>query len=92
MLGLRKITILERTDARKDALSRDKAWDIIRAAERVRVGKGKKVQEFFPGSDRKEDILEACLGRTGNLRAPAVRAGKILFVGFNDYRVPLIIS
>ncbi|MFO0838097.1 MAG: hypothetical protein U1D55_06175 [Phycisphaerae bacterium] len=29
-------------------------------------------------------LLAAILGRTGNLRAPAMRAGKALFVGFSE--------
>ena len=57
MFELKKITILEKADARKQGLGREDAWNIIRSVEKVRVGKGKKIIEFIPGSDRKEDIL-----------------------------------
>ena len=33
---------------------------------------------------KKEDFEKMILGRTGNLRAPAIRKGKKLFIGFNE--------
>ena len=48
------------------------------------MGKGKKVLEFNPQQDDKKEIMKACLGRTGNLRAPTIEAKNVLFVGFND--------
>lgn len=49
------------------------------------VAKGKKVLRFDmvgkrPGDD---EILELIVGRSGRLRAPAVRAGDKLLVGYN---------
>ncbi len=52
--------------------------------QKVTVGKGKKTLEFFPSSDNKEEILKHCLGRTGNLRAPAVDMDGVLYVGYNE--------
>lgn len=34
--------------------------------------------------EKKDDILKNCLGRSGNLRAPAVALGTVLTIGFND--------
>jgi arsenate reductase-like glutaredoxin family protein len=52
----------------------------------VNVYKGKKAVTFDmkkspPGKD---EFLDAVLGATGNLRAPTVRKGKTLLVGFNE--------
>lgn len=49
------------------------------------MAKGKKTVEFDLESDRPsdEDLLSHLLGRSGKLRAPAVRAGSTLIVGFN---------
>ena len=47
------------------------------------VAKGKKVSEFAGGKAGK-DVVEAMLGPTGNLRAPIIRAGKTVLVGFNE--------
>jgi hypothetical protein len=48
------------------------------------VGRGKKVLEFKPSPDNMDDIMKVVLGRTGNLRSPAVQTGAVLFIGFND--------
>jgi hypothetical protein len=42
------------------------------------------VSEFKPGGRAAKDVVDAMLGPTGNLRAPTVRAGKIVIVGFNE--------
>ena len=47
------------------------------------VAKGKKVSEFAGGKASKE-VIEAMLGPTGNLRAPTLRRGKTVLVGFNE--------
>jgi len=49
----------------------------------VIVAKGKKVSEFAGGKAGKE-VVEAMLGPTGNLRAPTIRRGKTVLVGFNE--------
>ena len=65
-------------------IKEDGAWYIISQAESLAVGRGKKVQNFNPDDDNKEEILKVCLGRTGNLRAPTARSGKKVYVGFNE--------
>ncbi len=57
---------------------------MIATAENVSVGRGKKVQDFAPDDEQKDEILKVCLGRTGNLRAPTAKVGKRLYVGFNE--------
>jgi arsenate reductase-like glutaredoxin family protein len=51
------------------------------------VTKGKKVTQFkLATKDRPDDdtLAAVMLGPTGNLRAPAIRKGKKLIVGFNE--------
>jgi arsenate reductase-like glutaredoxin family protein len=50
------------------------------------VIKGKKVTAFSMTKDKPDDaaLLAHMLGPTGNLRAPTVRAGKTLLVGFGE--------
>lgn len=57
---------------------------MAKAATKVVVAKGAKVAEFSPGGKAPKEIVEAMLGPTGNLRAPCIKAGKTLIVGFND--------
>jgi len=65
---------------------------LAKSATRVVVAKGARVTEFAPGGSAGKEIVEAMLGPTGNLRAPCIRAGKTLLVGFNDdaYRDALL--
>ena len=48
------------------------------------VAKGKKVSEFPGGKGASDEAALAMLGPTGNLRAPTIRVGKTLVVGFNE--------
>lgn len=49
------------------------------------VAKGKKTVHFDMAKARPPDdeILPLILGRSGTLRAPAIRKGSVLVVGFN---------
>ena len=48
------------------------------------VAKGKKVDTFKPGGKAPKDCVDAMLGPTGNLRAPTLKVGKTVLVGFNQ--------
>ena len=64
-------------------LARRDAAELVEAAKKVIVAKGKKVQTF-PGGKATKEIVDALLGPTGNLRAPTVRCGQTLLVGFDE--------
>ena len=54
------------------------------AARHIYVAKGKKVTHFdMKDEPEEEELLKHLLGPTGNLRAPTMRRGKTLIVGFN---------
>jgi hypothetical protein len=65
-------------------LSRKDAEELAKSAVRVIVAKGKRVAEFATGGKAPKDAVDAMLGPTGNLRAPVVRSGKTVLVGFDD--------
>ena len=65
-------------------LDRKDAGAIAKAASRVIVAKGKKLEEFKPGGKAPKAVVDAMLGPTGNLRAPTIRSGKTVLVGFNE--------
>lgn len=66
--------------------ARDEALKLARSVARVVVGRGKKVLVFdmkkSPPAD--EELAEVLLGRSGNLKAPTLRIGQTLLVGFNE--------
>jgi arsenate reductase-like glutaredoxin family protein len=76
----------EQADASKNRRSREEALALARTAETVVVAKGKKVLVFDMRKDPPdEDTLAAhLLGPTGNLRAPTLRRGRTLLVGFSE--------
>jgi arsenate reductase-like glutaredoxin family protein len=63
-------------------LARKEAQDLARQATRIVVAKGKQVSEFA-GGKADEKLVQAMLGPTGNLRAPTIRKGKTVVVGFH---------
>jgi len=71
-------------DAKKETITAAGAWELINSVEKVVIGKGKKILNFKPLNRNKEEILKNALGRTGNLRAPAIKAKGALFIGYND--------
>jgi hypothetical protein len=47
------------------------------------VAKGKRVREFDVSREVDDEAVAAMLGPTGNLRAPTLRVGKTVLVGFD---------
>jgi arsenate reductase-like glutaredoxin family protein len=82
-MDAKKVEPVETVSASKK-LSRKDAEEIAKSASRVVVAKGKKVEEFETGGRAAKAVVDAMLGPTGNLRAPVVRSGKTVLVGFND--------
>lgn len=72
-------------DARKERFGSGELDPIFKGARRILACKGKKVQEFDMRSAAVTDeVLEAAvLGPSGNLRAPTLRAGSTVVVGFH---------
>lgn len=57
---------------------------MLKSANKLIAMKGKKVAEFDVKSKVGKDAVEAMLGPTGNMRAPTIKVGKSLLVGFNE--------
>lgn len=79
-----KIEIKEVIDARKEKIVEDGALDIINAAARIYIARGKKFSTYEPDGGFKEEILKNSLGRSGTLRAPTFIIGDSVIVGFNE--------
>jgi hypothetical protein len=65
-------------------LGRADAVRLVKAAKRVVVAKGKDVRTFTPGGRAPDEVVDAALGPTGNLRAPTLVVGDVLIVGWNE--------
>jgi arsenate reductase-like glutaredoxin family protein len=81
-----ELAVAERTDASKERKGRDAALALAKTADRVIVGRGKKVVAFdMRQAPPDDDTLAAyLLGPSGNLKAPTLRLGDTLLVGFSE--------
>ena len=73
-------------------LGRDDAIALAGQCDTVIVAKGKKVATFDVSAGPGDEVVNAMLGPTGNLRAPTVRSGKTLLVGFNEERYAAVLG
>jgi hypothetical protein len=78
--------VAEQVDASKQRQGRAEALALAKSVSRVVVAKGKKVVAFDMKKDPPDDDTLAAhlLGPTGNLRAPTLRTGDVLLVGFSE--------
>jgi len=67
-------------------LGQTDALALARQARRLIAAKGKKVTSVDLAKDQPSDAVLAALmlGPTGNLRAPIMRVGQTVLVGYND--------
>ncbi len=75
----------EQVDAKKTTLKGPEALALARSVKQLYVAKGQKVVHLDMKRDAPDDatLLGLILGPTGNLRAPTVRRGHTLIVGFD---------
>lgn len=57
---------------------------LAKKARAIIVAKGKKVDEFKVKGTPDDEVVDAMLGPTGNLRAPTIVVGSTLVVGFSE--------
>jgi hypothetical protein len=73
------------TDARKLRQGRAEALALARTVDTILVAKGKQLVTVDMADAPDDDTLAGLLlGPSGNLRAPTLRKGKTLCVGFNE--------
>ena len=80
MLDARGAEIADRTPASRK-LGRADAEALLADAETLYVAKGRKQAELQASDPGAADLM---LGPTGNLRAPVVRVGRTLIVGYHE--------
>jgi ABC-type arginine transport system ATPase subunit len=73
-------------DATKDRRGRAEAIELARSVGRVIAARGKKVVVFDMTNDPPDDdtLAARLLGPSGNLKAPTLRIGDTLLVGFGE--------
>ena len=84
MLTQHQLVPRQIADARKEPLAEDAAWDLLAKAGEIIVAKGKQQLAFNPRRDSRAAILAEALGRSGTLRAPTLKVGDRLVVGYGE--------
>jgi len=76
----------EEVNAKKEKYQEPEALRLLKSATHLFAARGKKVVKLDLKKDKptNEEVLKLILGPTGNLRAPTLRMGKKLVVGFNE--------
>ncbi|WP_041277809.1 thioredoxin domain-containing protein [Desulfotalea psychrophila] len=75
--------VVEEENAKKDPLREAGLLDLLALCDSFFVTSGKKILPYSAGGEQQE-LLEKITGRTGNLRAPTLRIGATLYVGYNE--------
>jgi len=73
-------------DAKKVRYDRRGVRQVLEGVTEIHSMRGKQVQHLVvtPGKPPSKAVLAAILGPFGNLRAPTVRRGHVLLVGFDE--------
>lgn len=65
-------------------LTGDAAWRLVENSGKILVASGRQFDELDPAGMPGDEVLAKITGRTGNLRAPALRRGTTFFIGYNE--------
>ncbi len=76
----------EEVDAKKQKFGAAEALPLLTGMTKMLVAKGKSVKEIDLKKDRPadEELAKLMLGPTGNLRAPTIKVGKTILIGFHE--------
>ncbi len=85
-LAKKKIETEELVDARKTRLTLKDASTLLEHVDELIAAKGKRVErvDLRAGRPDKATLERLMLGPTGNLRAPTLKVGRTLLIGFDE--------
>ncbi len=85
-LGREEVSADVVVDAKKNRIDRSEALKMAGKADEIYSMKGKKIVRLDLKKTKADDeeIASLMMGPTGNLRAPTLRKGKTIVVGFNE--------
>ena len=85
-LAKHKVTVAAQVDAKKATIKGEAALGVLKDVDELYAVRGKKVVHVDLKREKpdKATLLGLLLGPTGNLRAPTLRKGRTLVVGFDE--------
>jgi len=80
------VTTAQQVDAKKSTVKGADALRMVSEVDEIYATKGKQVLHFDLRKETPdaESLKAVLLGPTGNLRAPTLRKGRVLMVGFDE--------
>ena len=76
--------IAEQVEARKIKFDAKQSLEMVRESKRLWVARGRSMSEVDMKSLSDEELVGLVTGRSGTLRAPAIRSGQKMFIGFHQ--------
>jgi len=75
-----------KVSAKAATFPQKEALDLVKNIDEIYASKGRQVVhlDLRKGKPAEAALTALLIGRTGNLRAPALRRGRTLIVGFNE--------
>jgi arsenate reductase-like glutaredoxin family protein len=85
-LAEKKVETAQLVDARKTTLKLKDGLALLDGVDEIVAAKGRKVErlDLRQGRPEKAMLEKLLLGPTGNLRAPTLKVGRTLVVGFDE--------
>jgi len=85
-LAKRKIDTAQQVDAKKVRMGPEQALGLVKEVDELYVAKGVRVVHLDLKREKPDraTLLGLLLGPSGNLRAPTLRKGRTLLVGFDE--------
>jgi arsenate reductase-like glutaredoxin family protein len=85
-LAKHRVTVGTQSDAKKATIKGDAALGVLKDVDQLYVAKGKRVVHVDLKREKppRAQLLGLLLGPTGNLRAPTLRKGRTLIVGYDE--------
>jgi arsenate reductase-like glutaredoxin family protein len=85
-LAKHKVAVAAQTDAKKATVKGNAALGVLQDVDEMYVAKGKRIVHVDLKREKlpRAELLGLLLGPTGNLRAPTLRKGRTLIVGFDE--------
>ena len=80
------VVVAAQADAKKATIKGDASLGVLKDVDQLYVAKGKRVVHVDLKREKlpRTELLGLLLGPTGNLRAPTLRKGRTLIVGFDE--------
>lgn len=85
-LAKHKVAVADQRDATRATIKGDAALGVLKGVDQLYVAKGTRLVHVDLKREKpsRAALLGLLLGPTGNLRAPTLRKGRTLIVGFDE--------